>query len=246
MPRVVASIEARMGSSRLPGKMIADVNGQPALARLFSRLRLCKQLDDLILATTTSSGDDVLAQLAADNGIACYRGSEDDVLNRVVEAQRQAKSEIVVEINGDCILLDPEVVDMGVRTFLGNECDVVSNCSKWAYPQGVGVQVFKLSALEYVEKTIADAAVREHVSLYFYQHPELYRIIHLYPLERWHMPELRLQLDYQQDLDFINAVYERLEPVYGDDFGLEQVMELLKSEPALMQINRECSKQVAM
>ena len=120
IPKVVASIEARMGSSRLPGKVLKDIGGQPALTRLLRRLRHCKRLDSIILATTTSPKDDVLVAWAQKEDVSYYRGSEDDVLNRVVTAQQAADSDIVVEICGDCVLIDPSLVDMAIWTFLEN------------------------------------------------------------------------------------------------------------------------------
>ena len=240
--RVVASIEARMTSSRLPGKVLMDIAGTPALTRLVARLRRCTTLDAIVLATTLNAADDVLADWAAQAGIEAFRGSEEDVLGRVVGAQRSCASEVVVEITGDCILTDPQIVDMGVKTFFENDCDVVSNARKRAYPMGINVQVFRLADLAHVAATVDDPAVREHVSLYFYEHPELYRIIHLLPPPRWEDPECRTQLDYPEDLAFLNAVYERLEPVYGEGFGIEELMALLAAEPALREINRHCAE----
>jgi spore coat polysaccharide biosynthesis protein SpsF len=238
MPRVIASIEARMGSSRLPGKVLADICGQPALTRLLRRLRRCQKLDDIILATTNSPGDEALEEWAKSEGLPCYRGSEDDVLLRVVEAHRQMKSDIVVEITGDGILLDPEILDMGITTFLENDCDVVTNVWKLSYPPSVDIQVFRLSDLEEVERTISDPAVREHVSLYFYEHPERYRIMHLFAPARWYAPHYRFQLDYPEDLQFIREVYKRLEPIYGDNFGLDEIITILIKRPSILCINQ--------
>lgn len=241
-PRVVASVEARMGSSRLPGKVLADVNGVPALARLFRRLALCEEIDDVVLATTVTKSDDVLADWARSQGVPCWRGSEDDVLKRVVEAQQSRDARVVVEVTGDCTLLDPGLLDMGVRTYFANQCDVVANVREPGYPLGADIQVFSLALLADVEEKISDPAVREHVSLYFYENPDKYRILHLLPPPRWHRPELRLQLDYPEDLQFIREVYSRLEPRYGDAFGIEEILTLLRDEPALAQINAHCEE----
>jgi spore coat polysaccharide biosynthesis protein SpsF len=240
MTRVVASIEARMASSRLPGKMLMDVGGQPAISRLLRRLRQCKRLDEIVLATARSVSCDRLESWAVGEKLPCYRGDEDDVLQRVVNAQKSVQSDVVVEINGDCILLDPEIVDQGIETFLENDVDVVSNCRKPGYPLGFGVQVFRLDALEHVARNISDPLVREHVSLYFYEHPELYRIIHMFPPERLRLPHARFQLDYQEDLDLIRAIYAELEPAHGDSFGLPEIIELLKVQPDLRTLNGKC------
>lgn len=245
MPRVVASIEARMGSSRFPNKVLADVGGQPALTRLLRRLRHCRHLDDIVLATSVSSSDDALVAWAERENVSLYRGSEDDVLQRVVQAQTYMEADIIVEITGDCILLDPELIDMGVKTFLHNDCDVVCNVFPVTYPMGEDIQVYRLNNLAEIERTVSDPAVREHVSLYFYDNPQKYRIFNLFAPQRWHAPDYRFQLDYHEDHRFINAVYEHLAPAYGDWFGLEEIMRLLRRKPELLNINRNCEEKAA-
>ena len=240
--RTVASIEARMGSSRLPGKVLSDIEGQPALTRLVRRLRRAETLDGIVLATTTSPADDALAAWAAAEGVAVYRGSEEDVLHRVVEAQRSVGGELVVEVTGDCTLIDPEVIDWGVRSFHANRCDVVANVVTPSFPMGVDVQVFPLALLEEVERTVRDPAVREHVSLHFYENQDRYRIVHLLAPARWHAPALRFQLDYPEDQRFIREVYRRLEPRFGDAFGTLEILALLAAEPHLAEINRHCEE----
>lgn len=231
-----------MGSSRLPGKVLADVHGVPALGRLVRRLRLAKRLDGIVLATTTSPADDALAAFAEREGLAVHRGSEDDVLLRVVEAQRGQRSDVVVEVTGDCTLLDPEIVDLGIESYFENDCDVACNVRKPSYPMGADVQVFALAALEEVARTITDPAVREHVSLYFYENPDRYRVLHLFAPDRWRDPTLRLQLDYPEDLAFVREVYAALEPAHGDAFGLEEMFALFRRRPELPELNRHCEE----
>ena len=229
-----------MGSSRFPGKALAEVCGQPALTRLLRRLRRSERLDGIVLATSTEPADDALEAWARSEGVDCYRGSEDDVLLRVVEAQASMRSDVVVEITGDCVLLDPEVIDLGIVTFLENDCDVVTNVRKLSYPMGADVQVFRLGDLEDVARTVDDPAVREHVSLYFYEHPERYRVMHLFAPARWRAPHYRFMLDYPEDLQFIREVYGRLGPTCGEAFGVEEIMGLLRAEPSLAEINAHC------
>jgi spore coat polysaccharide biosynthesis protein SpsF len=239
-PRIFASIEARMGSSRFPGKVLADVAGRPALSRLLARLRRCQALDGIVLATTVDAADDVLEAWARTERLACHRGSAGDVLARVVAAHGRMGSDVVVEVTGDCPLLDPDLVDMAIATFLANACDVVTNCRKPSYPMGVDVQVFPLALLAEVDRTVADPAVREHVSLHFYEHPETYRIIHLMAPPRWHQPDCRLQLDYPEDLELIREVYRRLEPIHGPVFGVGEILAAIRADPSLAAINRHC------
>lgn len=241
--RVVASIEARMGSSRLPGKVLMDVNGRPALSRLLDRLRAVSSLDDVVLATTDAKTDDALAAWAAENRVKCYRGSEEDVLNRVVEAQHLAGGTVVVEVTGDCTLLCPDVIELGIATYFANDCDIVSNCGRvQTFPMGADVQVFSLALLEEVERTVRDPAVREHVSLYFYENPDRYRLINLVAPPQWQIPGCRLQLDYREDHSFISQVYAALEPSEGPVFGLDKIAALLRRRPELLEINRYCEE----
>lgn len=230
-----------MGSSRFPGKMLADLRGKPVIERLVDRLQQCEMLDGIILATTAEPQDDALAAWATANRLPCFRGSEEDVLGRVVGAQRAADSDIVVEITGDCVATDPDIIDIAVATYLANDCDFVTNCAKPFSPPGMYAQVFSLAILKDVESRISDPAVREHVSLYFYEHPEIYRTIHLASPPRWKLPEdCRIYLDYPEDLVFLRELYARLEPECGDAFHCEDIVRVLKAEPALMEINRHC------
>ena len=239
--KVVAVIEARMGSSRLPGKILADIFGKPALERLISRLQRCKELDDIVVATSTSPKDDSLAEWLKANRIKFYRGSEDDVLQRVVDASNSVNADIIVEITGDCILTDHELIDQGIQSFQANNCDVVSNCGNHlTFPMGAYVQVFRSADIEWIANNIKDKAVREHVSLYFYENETKYRIINLIAPRTLNYPEWRLQLDYPEDLIFLNAVYERLEPQHGEKFTLYDIQKLLLKEPELLDINKHC------
>jgi len=240
--RVVASIEARMGSSRLRGKVLADVGGEPSLSVMLRRLRRSTQLDDIVLATSTAGEDDVLEQWAESQQLPVYRGSEDDVLERVVEAHRMMRSDIIVEMTGDCTFADPELVDMMVATFNENACDVVTNAAKPSWPNGMDVQVFRFSDLADVAASVSDPAVREHVSLYFYEHRDHYRVIDILPPRRWWGPEVRIVLDYAEDLEFLNEIYRRLAPVHGDAFGIEEIMSLLRRQPQLLEINQHCEQ----
>lgn len=199
-------------------------------------------LDDIVLATTTSEADDPLAALARDHDVAVFRGSEEDVLHRVVEAHRMMESDIIVEICGDCPLLEPVMVDLAVETFLENDCDVVASGVKQSYPQGTEVQVFPRAALEEVEQRVGDPAVREHVSLHFFENQDKYRIIHLIAPKPLQAPELRLQLDYPEDLTLIREIFSHLEPVHGANFGVPEIIALLQAHPELREINRHCEE----
>lgn len=237
MTRVVASIEARMASSRLPGKVLAPIAGKPTLTRLIERLRRARTLDAIVLATTTSPADDALEAWARDHGVACFRGSEDDVLGRVVAAHQAMDTEVVVELTGDCPLVDPALVDRVVDAFLAQPWDVVTTTRDSGYPQGTEVQVFRLVDLADIAARVADPAVREHVSLYFYEHPELYRILDLSTDDD--ASAYRLQLDYPEDLRLLDTLCARLD---GGPDGLDAIVAILRADPALAAINAHCEE----
>ena len=241
-PRVVASIEARMSASRLPGKVLMDVAGAPALERLVRRLTRAETLDGVVLATTVNPADDALAAWAKNRRLPCYRGSEDDVLDRVVETHRMMGSEVIVEICGDTPLLDPKVIDQAVNRFLEGDVHVVSNTARLTWPRGIDAQVFRFDDLDTIARTQNDPAVREHVSLYFYENPDKFRIHHLTAPAEETAPDIRLQLDYAEDLDLIRSIYARLEPRFGDGFGVRDILDLLAAEPALAAINAHCEE----
>ncbi len=239
---VVASIEARMSSSRLPGKVLADVRSFPALTRLLRRLRFCTSLDDIVLATSDNRADDPLIEWADNEGVAVFRGSEDDVLSRVVGAHIMMGSDVIVEVTGDSILSDPSVIDMGVDIYMNGNFDVVSNTWNISYPMGVDVQVFGFDILSRLNEQTLDESLREHVTLYFYEHPELYKIWHLMAPDHLRAPEYRFQLDYIEDLKFVNEIYKLLEPTYGDRFGVKEILAEIRKDPALAEINMHCQE----
>jgi spore coat polysaccharide biosynthesis protein SpsF len=237
MTRIVASIEARMGSSRFPGKVLSQINGMPALARLVSRLRACRLLDDIVVASTTNSLDDRLEAWAKSENVAIYRGSEDDVLARVVEAHRMMRSDVIVEITGDAILTDPDVVDLAVRTFGSNTADVVSTSVVRSFPLGIDAQVFTAASLQWVAANISDPAVREHVSLHFYENMTRYRVLNLAAPHDSHRPDYRLVLDYPEDGRVFDLICRALDPTAGILAPTRDIVAFLDAHPEVRAIN---------
>lgn len=231
-----------MSSTRQPGKVLADIGGKPLLTLLLNRLRAARGLDAVVLATSTASADDVLAAWAADNSVAVFRGSEDDVLARVVGAHRQMSSDIVVEVCGDTPMIDPELVDSAIAAYHAGGADVVTTTVRPSYPQGCDAQVFAFADLVEVERTVFDPAVREHVSLHFYENESRYRIRHLEAPAALRLPEQRLQVDYAEDLALVQAIHARLSPAYGDLYPLSAIVDLLSADPELARINKGCTE----
>ncbi len=238
MTRVVASIEARMGSSRLPGKMMMLLAGQPVLAHLVERMMTCRKLDDLIIASTDNPADDAIADWAATRAIPCYRGSEDDVLGRVLAAQDSLQSDVVVELCGDTPFLDPAVVDAAVDAFQVNDVDLVTTARNRSYPDGQDVEVFSLAALRDIDARCKDAGAREHVSLPFYKEPH-WRLHDLMAPEQWQRPQLRFVLDTAADARFLGAMAAAAMVRHGPLFGLDDLLASLDASPELQALHAQ-------
>ena len=237
MPRIIASIEARMGATRLPGKVLKPIGGVPALARMIRRVGLAGRLDGVVVATTQEAADGPVAALAEVEGVAVFRGSEVDVLDRVLKAQQMMDADIVVELCGDCPLIDPAIIDRAVDLYLDSGADLVTTTQPQSYPQGMDVEVFSLPALQAVARRIQDPSVREHVSLQFYKDADRYRIENLVAPEGERAPEIRLLLDYPSDLISLDAVWRTLEPDHGDQFSVADIIHLLQQRPDLCATN---------
>lgn len=240
MSKITASIEARMGSSRLPGKVLMDINGKPMLSRLVNRLKKASLIDEIVLATTTKTEDDKLEAFAFEHGIKCFRGSENDVLDRVVRTHQMCETDIVVELTGDCPMIDPVIIDSALRLYLNNDCDLVTNAKLPLFPEGLDVQVYSLKDLLWVRDNIEDNAVREHVSLYFYENPDKYRLINMAPPDFWYFPNVRLQVDYKEDLIMARKICEILVPSFGDHFSAYEIIKYLREHPNTLNINKMC------
>lgn len=234
--KTVASIEARMNSERLPGKVMRSILGKPMLELLVERLSRCHSLDGIVIATTENSSDNVIEQLAFRLGIGCFRGSEEDVLDRVLQAAHQEQAGVIVEITGDCPLIDPDVVDQVIEEYYSGPYDYVSNTLTRTFPRGLDTQVFATSVLDEVAKTTQDPVDREHVSLYIYEHPERFILKNIESNipEKYHA--LRLTVDTSEDFTLIQSIYHELYPK-TPAFLLADVLALLEANPQLIQLN---------
>ncbi|HWR45774.1 glycosyltransferase family protein [Sporomusa sp.] len=240
-----AIVATRMTSSRLPGKVLMDLAGQPALVRLIERLRRSKYLNDIVIATTINPIDDVVMATAKAQGVKYYRGSEEDVLLRTVEAAEATATDFIVQITSDCPLIDHETIDRVIERMLEHPyLDYVATQLVRTYPLGFSVEVFRTAALRQVEQTITDAAVREHVSLYFYEHPELYHLSNVEAPRFVRHPEYRLTLDTEDDYRLIRSVYEALYPV-KPAFDLYDITRYLEQNSQIASTNSHIAQKKA-
>ena len=205
---IVAIIEARMNSSRLPGKHMLKILEKPILEYLFDRLKKSVILNDIILATTTSSKDDILVNLAIENNIKVFRGSENDVLGRVYNCAKENNVDLIVEISGDCPLLDWEIMDQTISLYTINQADFVSNATIGSFPGGMDVSVFGINALEESNNNGLSPYNREHVATCMIDNPAKFSRLNLPASPQLNRTEICLALDEHRDYLFIKEMIE--------------------------------------
>jgi spore coat polysaccharide biosynthesis protein SpsF len=236
--RVVIISQARMTSTRLPGKVLREVLGKPLLEYQIERLRQVKQADEVVIATTTNDTDQPIIELCEQLGVAYYRGSEEDVLSRYYEAATNFRADVVVRVTSDCPLIDPGIVDEAIGLYIDNrdKYDYVSNTLERTYPRGLDAEVFSMAALEKAYKGAREQPEREHVTLYIYRRPENFRLADFsssvdYSQHRW-------TVDTPEDFEFIKLILQELYPV-NDRFNWLDVLDLLNEHPEWVEINAQ-------
>lgn len=234
--RIVATIEARMTSSRLPGKVLMEACGKPMLQHMIERLQLVPSLDGIIVATTGNGTDAAIVELAESMGVGFFRGSEDDVLLRVLGAAREHDIDVIVEMTGDCPLIDPVLVEDCIRGYQDAEVDYVSNVLERTYPRGMDTQVFATEILADVANRTDAPEDHEHVSIYIYRHPEIYSLKNIPGPPHLTNPGLGLTLDTPEDLELIRRIFEILYPDIPA-FTLADILAVLKNNPELTELN---------
>lgn len=225
-----------MGSTRLPGKVLEIVAGKPVLWHLFNRLKRSKEIHSTVLATSESPSDDVLQSFAKEFKIPCFRGDEKNVLDRYYRAATKFKGGVVVRITGDSPLIDPKIADKVIRKHLSSGADYTSNSIKKTYPIGLAVEVFRYAALKKANERAEHSYEREHVTPYFYLHPEKFKIQSLEAVGKLRRPDLRLTLDTAEDLALIKKIFGELYRP-GRIFYTEDIIDLLDRKPRLAKIN---------
>jgi spore coat polysaccharide biosynthesis protein SpsF len=238
MSKVVAIIQARMGSTRLPGKVMMDIVGKPMLWHIINRVQRSQLLDEIVVATTTRKEDSVIAALAAECGTGVFLGSDWDVLDRYYRCAKKARTGTVVRITADDPFKDPAVTDLMVRTYLDHKggVDYVSNTIRPTFPEGLDVEVFSYSALEDAWANAKDAFDREHVTAYLWRNPDRFRLLNV-ENELGDLSHMRWTVDTPEDLAFARAIYERLFDK-KEIFLAADILQLLKESPDIAEINK--------
>ena len=232
--RIIGTIEARMGSTRLPGKTLIEVyDGKCLLELVVRRFLLAKKLDGLWIATTDQKADDPIVEWCEQNSIKYYRGSEDDVLGRVVNTALTAKADAIVQMGADSAYLDYNIVDELVDIYCGGEYDYVCNDTPLSYPVGIYGHIVRVQSLVDLNcGADLTAKEREDVVRLIFEHPEKYRIKNISAPEQYAYPQLRLTIDYPEDMEQVREIYRRLDRI---DFTLDDLLGLYRQEPTLFE-----------
>ena len=230
---IVAIIQARIGSTRLPGKVLMDLGGETVLARVVSRLRRAKLIDDIVVATSDSRIDDAIVRECDRLDVSTFRGSECDVLDRYYQAARTCAATAVVRITSDCPVIDFQLVDETIRSFQQQQGDYASNALSRTYPRGLDAEVFTMGALDQAWRNAHQPYEREHVTPYLYEHPELFQLVS----QRGQIDhsQYRWTLDTAEDLELLRTIYTRFSN--QDDFAWGEVIQLMEREPELAALN---------
>lgn len=242
--RVVAIVQARMGSSRLPGKVLLPLGSRSVLASVIARLRRATLLDDVIIATTTDEEDDVICNTAREIGVNVFRGSQDDVLSRFVGAADQSNAQTIVRVTADCPLIDPDLVDQVIDAYLAcrtkeQPCDYVSNTIVRTFPRGLDTEVFSIESLLEAHVSAFSEEDREHVTPFIYRQRGRYRLEAVksesdYSHQRW-------TLDTKEDYQFIQAVVLGLGD-YWIDCGYKEILQFISWNPQLLELNAKITQ----
>jgi spore coat polysaccharide biosynthesis protein SpsF len=235
--KVVAIVQARYASRRLPGKVLADIAGKPMLLRVVERAARSREIDEVGVATTVRADDDAVADLCRKSGVECYRGSPQDVLDRYWQAAQAWEADWVVRLTADCPLMDASLIDELVGAFHAADppLDFAANRlpGDRTVPIGLDIEMCTRAALGRAWREAAEPHQREHVMPYFYENPGRFRILHLRHSPPW--GDLRWTVDTAEDLAFVRAVYARF--AGAEAFGWREVLDLVRKEPDLARIN---------
>ena len=241
-------VQARMTSSRLPGKILLTACDIPLLQLMIERLKKIHLVNDIIIATTTNKSDDVIVSLCDQLNISWFRGNENDVLGRIVKAAQHYKTDIIVEITSDNPLIDPNLCNDIIKNYLELDPNIdfaaidVDN-SKSAFPLGLcSAKVFRRTLLEKVEKATSHPLDREHVVNYIVKHPDKYRLFNVNAKEKYYRSDIRLTLDYLEDYEVVKKVFEALYPS-KPDFTVDDIISYLDKNTKIKFLNKNCIQQ---
>jgi spore coat polysaccharide biosynthesis protein SpsF len=241
MLKVITVVQARMGSTRLPGKVMLPLAGKPLILRMIERINSAKYCGEIIAAITFDEDDDPIAEACRQNKIALFRGHPTDLIDRHLNIAKKYNADAVVKIPSDCPLIDPDIVDKVIKFYIDNSTslDYVSNLHPATYPDGNDVEIFSISALEKAWEEAEKGFEREHTTPYFWENPDKFKIGNItWETELDYSMSYRFTIDYEEDYIFIKKIYEELYPK-NPLFSLNDILTLLKDKPEILKINEK-------
>lgn len=245
---VLAVVQARMSSTRMPGKVLTPLMGKPMILQQLERVQRSRLIDQIVVATSTEQSDDLLAATVTEAGYLCVRGSHDDVLERFVQVLEEHPAEVVARITADCPLISPEVIDRVIGDFLSGDYDYASNTLQPTYPDGLDVEVVRSDALRALAELGSDPDEREHVTLGIYRRPERFRLASVRDEQDGHSvnrSDLRWTVDVPEDFAFIERIYQHFLPEYPT-FDYEDIVQLLEQRPDIAHTRPDLRRNAAL
>ncbi len=238
---ILAIVQARMSSSRFPGKVLKEAQGKPLIIHMLERVSRAKKIDELVLAISIEPSDGILRERVEETGFQIFQGSLDDVLDRFYSCALEKKADAIVRLTGDCPLHDPEVIDAVIEDFLNGSADYVSNTLNPTFPDGLDTEVFSLAALEKAWHTAELLSEREHVTPYIWKNSDfkggsVFKAKNVEHKED--LSELRWVVDNPDDLEFVRHIYNVLYPA-NNKFGFMDVLNYLEANPEVNLLNKK-------
>ena len=235
--KIISTIEARMNSTRFPGKVLKEIGKNKCIELQYKRLSKSKLINEIVIITSESKSDDIIFEFSKNNGYLCFRGSENDILNRICEAAKERKADLIVQTTGDCPLIDAELVDNGINIYLENSYDLVGNNLERTFPIGLDFRIFSNEVIQKVDEICKDNIHRSHGSTYIYSEEgkAIFNSYNITAQNDYNFPWMRLTVDTAEDLLLMNEISKKFTNL--EDAKSIDIITYLRLNKSLTQIN---------
>jgi len=234
LSKITIILQARTGSKRLPGKTLSKIEGKFLIWHIINRLKKVKSVDQIILATTKKTEDDILEKIGLQNNIFIFRGNSNNVLKRYYHCAKKFDADPIIRITGDCPLLDPLLIDQMIEFYLTHNYDYVSNTIKPTYPDGLDVEIFSFKILEKLMNKVSKQSDKEHVTSYIIENIKDFKVFNYE--NKTDLSDIRLTVDEKQDLKLIRKIFSLLQPKII--FSLNDIMKIINQNPKIIEMNK--------
>jgi len=235
MVNIICIIQARIGSTRLPNKVMKKIKGKSILFYVVNRVKKSYLINKLVIATTTKNQDGVIVEEARKLNVDFFRGSENDVLGRYYNAAKKYNADVIVRITSDCPLIDPIIVDNIIKKHIENKADYTANIINRTFPRGLDTEVFNFNVLEKTNELAREKYHKEHVTTYILENPERFKLQNIKADDTIKRPDIRITVDTEEDFELISKIIEHFKNI---EFGIKDVIHFLNEKPQLLEINK--------